>query len=112
MLTKIAIGVFTAGFLILLMGGTTYAQSVTRIKLNSETNSKTVFGTLAPGGSRTYEVRVRPKQEIRAVVLGRDLNLENNTRTETFSSPSGYVYIKVTNSGRGRTRYEMGVSLK
>ncbi len=88
------------------------AQKPTRIIFKKGTSSASVSGTLRPGASREYVMKVKADQEINAVVSGKNVKLDNGMLTMVYNAPSGDNFIKVINHGRTSTKYTMTVSIQ
>ena len=89
-----------------------YAQKPTRILFKKGTSSASISGSLRPGASREYVMKVREGQEINAVVSGKGVLLDNGMLTMVYNAPSGDNFIKVINHSRKPTTYTMTVSIQ
>ena len=109
---KTFLQLFVGLFVLVAASSAAMAQKATPIVFKKDTSSASVSGTLKPGGSREYVMRVREGQEINAVVSGKDVQLDNGMLTMNYPAPAGPNYIKVINHGRKSTRYTMTVSIQ
>ena len=102
---------FLGLFVMFAASSSLIAQKPTRIIFKKGTSSASVSGSLRPGGSREYVMKVREDQEIKAIVSGKNVQLDNGMLTMTYNAPSGDNFIKVINHGRTTTRYTMSVAI-
>lgn len=112
MLKKITIQLLAVSMVLVLLNGNIFAQKATRINFKRGTSSTSVSGSLAPGKSRTYVMRVRAEQEIHAVVSGKGVSLDNGMLTMTYNAPNGDNYIEVINRTKKATKYTMTVAIQ
>lgn len=112
MLKKLGVQFLALVLAFAVMNGDAFAQKTTRINFKRGTSSASVSGTLRPGASRTYVMRVRDGQEVQAVVSGKGVVLDNGMLTMTYNAPNGDNYIEVINQGRTAAKYTMTVSIQ
>lgn len=104
--------IFFGLFVMIAASSSLIAQKPTRIIFKKGTSSASVSGTLRPGASREYVMKVKADQEINAVVSGKNVKLDNGMLTMVYNAPSGDNFIKVINHGRTSTKYTMTVSIQ
>ncbi len=112
MLKKLVVQMLAVVLALTILNGDLLAQKATRISFKRGTSSASVSGTLRPGASRTYVMRVRDGQEINAVVSGKGVVLDNGMLTMTYNAPNGDNYIEVINRGKSAAKYTMTVSIQ
>ena len=112
MLKNTNIKLLSVTILILATSVSLFAQKPTRILFKKGTSSASVSGSLRPGASREYVMKVREDQQINAVVSGKGVSLDNGMLTMTYPAPSGDNFIKVINRSRKATTYTMTVSIQ
>ena len=112
MLKKITIQLLAVSIMLVLLNGDLLAQKATRINFKRGTSSASVSGSLAPGKSRKYVMRVREDQEINAVVSGSGVSLDNGMLTMTYNAPNGDNYIEVINRTNKATKYTLTVAIQ
>ena len=119
---KKIIGLELLALALILTTLTTDLMAATRISFSRGATSKTLSGSVAPGGARTYVIRLGEGQTFsinvrsnngEVSVQARDIHGnfdEEYSYFETETDASGDHYITVRNNGRRATRYTMTVS--
>ena len=103
---------FSVALVLMTASVSLFAQKPTRIVFKKGTSSASASGSLRPGASREYVMKVRADQEINAVVSGKGVVLDNGMLTMNYPAPSGDNFIKVINRSRKATTYTMTVSIQ
>lgn len=112
MLKKLSVQLIAVLLMLTAMNGDLPAQKGTRINFKRGTSSASVSGSLRPGASRTYVMKVKEGQEINAVVSGKGVSLDNGMLTMNYNAPNGDNFIEVINRSKVATKYTMTVSIQ
>jgi hypothetical protein len=115
-------GIKLLAIALILVALTTDGAAQTRIRFARDADSATVKGTLAPGASRKYAVRVGEGQAITIEVSSNNEHVQidaadvhgsidgGGESLEYISDVTGDQWITVINQGETPTRYKLTVS--